>query len=86
MPLGARATVVGVEEPLIDILLDTTIVSGNTLGRRCSDFRGYHVKFESLLNLSDKPSHASKSTKSQFAGWQGSQQTPYDGTAPWLAG
>ena len=40
VPLGARATVVGVEEPLIDILLDTKIVLGNTLGRRCSDFRG----------------------------------------------
>ena len=31
VPLGARATVVCVEEPFIDIVLDSKIVSGNKL-------------------------------------------------------
>ena len=70
VPLGARATVVAVEEPSIDIVLDSKIVSGNTLGGRCSDFRGYRVKVEALLNLSDKPSRTANS-KPKGAGHAG---------------
>ena len=35
MPLGARATVVCVEEPFVDIVLDSKIVSGNKLVCLC---------------------------------------------------
>ena len=78
VPIAARGTVVAVEEPFLDIVLDTNIVSGNTLGGRCSDFRGYRVAFEAVLNLSDKPGRSSTTTAKQRegagVGWQGSQQ------------
>lgn len=49
VPLGARATVVAVEEPFVDVVLDSKIVSGNTLGGRCSDFRGMVIWLDCLV-------------------------------------
>jgi hypothetical protein len=85
VPLAARGTVVAVEEPFVDLVLDAKTVSGNTLGGRCSDFRGYRVKMEALLNLSDKPGRSSKKAPAP-AGWQASQQVKDVGRGAAFAG
>ncbi|KAF2801589.1 uncharacterized protein BDZ99DRAFT_219638 [Mytilinidion resinicola] len=58
VPIGQRGTVVGLTRTsrttLLDIVFDTTFMSGTTLGERCSPFRGSTVPMTSVLNLSEK--------------------------------
>ncbi|KAL7324031.1 exonuclease II Exo2 [Mucor circinelloides] len=52
VPFGNKGTVVGVKEKVIDVVFDTTFVSGTTLGGRCQDFRGSTLPYSYLINLS----------------------------------
>lgn len=58
VPIASRGTVVGITRTprtvLLDIVFDSTFISGTTLGERCSPFRGSTVPVTSVLNLSDK--------------------------------
>ena len=58
VPIASRGTVVGVTRTprtvLLDIVFDSTFISGTTLGERCSPFRGSTVPVTSVLNLTDK--------------------------------
>jgi 5'-3' exoribonuclease 1 len=58
VPIGQRGTVVGLTRTsrttLLDIVFDTTFMSGTSLGERCSPFRGSTVPMTSVLNLTDK--------------------------------
>jgi 5'-3' exoribonuclease 1 len=56
VPIASRGTVVGLTRTsralLLDVLFDTSFMSGTTLGGRCSPFRGQTVLASSVLNLS----------------------------------
>ncbi|KAF2455651.1 XRN 5'-3' exonuclease N-terminus-domain-containing protein [Lineolata rhizophorae] len=58
VPIGGRGTVVGMTRTarvtLLDVVFDTTFMSGTTLGDRCSPFRGSTVPATSVLNLTTK--------------------------------
>lgn len=58
VPIGQRGTVVGMTRTsrtiLLDVVFDTTFMSGTSLGERCSPFRGSTVPITSVLNLTDK--------------------------------
>lgn len=58
VPIGQRGTVVGVTRTsratLLDVVFDTTFMSGSSLGERCSPFRGSTVPSTSVLNLTNK--------------------------------
>jgi 5'-3' exoribonuclease 1 len=51
--IAMRGTVVGINTPTLDILFDSTIMSGSTLGGRCSEGRGGVVPKSSVLNLTN---------------------------------
>jgi 5'-3' exoribonuclease 1 len=48
-----RGTVVGINTLTLDVLFDSTIMSGSTLGGRCSEGRGGVVPKSSVLNLTN---------------------------------
>ncbi|KAI9890338.1 MAG: hypothetical protein M1814_004248 [Vezdaea aestivalis] len=56
VPIATRGTVVGVTRTarttLLDIVFDSSFMSGTSLGDRCSPFRGSTVPTTSVLNLS----------------------------------
>jgi len=58
VPIALRGTVVGITRTprtvLLDIVFDSTFISGTSLGERCSPFRGSTVPVTSVLNLTDK--------------------------------
>lgn len=58
VPIATRGTVVGItragSNKVLDILFDTTFMSGNTLDGRCPPFRGQTVPATSVLNLTDR--------------------------------
>lgn len=58
VPVGLSGTVVGMTRTsrttLLDIVLDSTFMSGSTLDGRCSPFRGATVPASSVLNLTDR--------------------------------
>ncbi|CAG8956046.1 hypothetical protein HYFRA_00008902 [Hymenoscyphus fraxineus] len=58
VPIATRGTVVGISRTprttLLDIVFDSTFMSGTTLGDRCSPFRGSTVPAASVLNLTNK--------------------------------
>jgi 5'-3' exoribonuclease 1 len=58
VPIASKGTVVGLtqtsREVWLDVVFDVSFMSGNTLGDRCSPFRGQTVPKWSILNLSDK--------------------------------
>eukprot|EP00960_Hanusia_phi_P053800 762462-Hanusia_phi.AAC.3 len=70
IPLGAKGTVVCVESPFVDVVFDRKVVSLNTLGGRCSEFRGYRMNEESVLCLSDRSRNKHK--LSSEASWKNS--------------
>lgn len=51
--IGMRGTVIGINISTIDVVFDATIMSGSTLGGRCSEGRGAIVPKSSVLNLSN---------------------------------
>jgi hypothetical protein len=53
VPLGAKGTVVGIDEDIIEVLFDIPLVGGTDLDGRCSVFRGKQCSFGGLLNLTD---------------------------------
>ncbi|CAG8484022.1 3337_t:CDS:10 [Funneliformis caledonium] len=52
VPIASKGTIVGIEKTNIDVVFDTTFMSGSTLSDRCSNYRGMTVPSNSLLNLS----------------------------------
>ncbi len=58
VPIATRGTVVGISRTatalLLDVLWDTSFMSGTTLGDRAPMFRGQTVASSSVLNTSDK--------------------------------
>ena len=58
VPIANKGTVVGLtrtaRDTLLDIIFDSTFMSGTTLNDRCSAFRGSTVTSSSVLNLSNK--------------------------------
>jgi 5'-3' exoribonuclease 1 len=58
VPIAARGTIVGISRTattkLLDVVFDTTFMSGTTLDERCPAFRGQTVPASSVLNLSNK--------------------------------
>ncbi|KAK8203560.1 exonuclease II Exo2 [Zalaria obscura] len=63
VPIASRGTVVGITRTarttLLDVVFDSTFMSGTSLGERCSPFRGSTVPSTSVLNLTDKQCIAS---------------------------
>ncbi|KAL1302970.1 hypothetical protein AAFC00_003287 [Neodothiora populina] len=96
VPIASRGTVVGITRTprtvLLDIVFDSTFMSGTTLGERCSPFRGSTVPVTSVLNLSDKQVIAQTRAGAQRApAHQQTQWTVSNGTkngygAPTAAG
>ncbi|KAK5120873.1 hypothetical protein LTR85_005940 [Meristemomyces frigidus] len=58
VPIAMRGTVVGLtrtaRQTLLDVVFDSTFMSGTTLNDRCSPFRGSTVPSDAVLNLSEK--------------------------------
>ena len=51
--IAMRGTVVGINTSTLDVLFDAPIMSGSTLGGRCSENRGSIVPKSSVLNLTN---------------------------------
>lgn len=58
VPVAMRGTVVGMtrttRKTLLDVVFDSTFMSGTTLNGRCSPFRGSTVPSDSVLNITDR--------------------------------
>lgn len=58
VPIGSAGTVIGKTRTarvmLLDVVFDTTFMSGTSLGDRCSPFRGSTVPATAVLNMTDK--------------------------------
>ncbi|KAK8162377.1 XRN 5'-3' exonuclease N-terminus-domain-containing protein [Phyllosticta citrichinensis] len=58
VPIGQRGTVIGMTRTarttLLDVVFDTTFMSGTSLGDRCTPFRGSTVPNTAVLNLSER--------------------------------
>jgi 5'-3' exoribonuclease 1 len=72
VPLAMKGVVVGLGVRDIDVVWDVPFMGGETLGGRCSNYRGSTVPFSSCLNL----------TNPQFAVGAKSQPAPVGGAAP----
>lgn len=86
VPIASRGTVVGVTRTprtvLLDILFDSSFLSGTTLGERCSPFRGSTVPVTSVLNLTDKQVIAqSRAGKERTPAHQSTPLTVNNGTS-----
>ncbi|KIJ09179.1 hypothetical protein PAXINDRAFT_48683, partial [Paxillus involutus ATCC 200175] len=64
VPLSIKGVVIGINTKTIDVIWDIPLVSGVTLGDRCSQHRGFSVQFNSCLNLSNPQFIASTHPKS----------------------
>ncbi|KIJ10774.1 hypothetical protein PAXINDRAFT_119322 [Paxillus involutus ATCC 200175] len=64
VPLSIKGVVIGINSKTIDVIWDVPIMSGGTLGDRCSQHRGSSVQFNSCLNLSNPQFIASTHPKS----------------------
>lgn len=53
VPLGARGIAVSVLGGAVEVVFNTTFMTGTTLQGRCSPFRGTTVKSTEILNLSN---------------------------------
>ncbi|KZV63884.1 hypothetical protein PENSPDRAFT_589169 [Peniophora sp. CONT] len=53
VPLSAKGVVIGLNNKSMDVVWDSTFLSGSTLNGRCSQYRGSTVDFNSCLNLSN---------------------------------
>lgn len=58
VPIAMRGTVVGMtrtpRNTLLDVVFDSTFMSGTTLNDRCSPFRGSTVPSDAVLNLTER--------------------------------
>ncbi|CAK7270581.1 exonuclease II Exo2 [Sporothrix epigloea] len=67
VPIALRGTVVGISRTattqLLDVVFDSTFMSGTTLGERCPPFRGQMVAASSVLNLSNRQAVAGSRAK-----------------------
>ncbi len=61
VPIAVRGTVIGVSRTattkLLDVVFDTTFMSGTTLGERCPPFRGQTVPASSVPEPQQPPGH-----------------------------
>ena len=77
VPIAQRGTVVGLTRTsritYLDVVFDTSFMSGTTLDDRCSPFRGSTVPVTSVLNITDKQRIA----LSKAASEQRQQSAPY---------
>ncbi|KAL4065011.1 exoribonuclease 1 [Scleroderma yunnanense] len=64
VPLAAKGVVVGINAKTMDVAWDVPFMSGETLGDRCSHYRGSIVPFTSCLNLTNPQFVASTHPKS----------------------
>ncbi|EDR05444.1 uncharacterized protein LACBIDRAFT_303162 [Laccaria bicolor S238N-H82] len=53
VPLSVKGVVIGLNSKTIEVVWDVPIMSGITLGDRCSKCRGSTVEFNTCLNLSN---------------------------------
>lgn len=61
VPFGTRATVVGFQDTLAEVVLDSSVLGASTLGGRCSMMRGASLPMTYFLNLSPKDGKAKSS-------------------------
>ncbi|KAJ1550796.1 hypothetical protein HK096_004972, partial [Nowakowskiella sp. JEL0078] len=54
VPLGARGTVVGLEENLVNVVFDEPFLGGFNLDGRCSELKGMTLPKQALLNLTNQ--------------------------------
>lgn len=54
VPIAAKGTVVGVGRGSVDVVFDESFMSGNSLGERCSPYRGMSVPLYTVLNLTQQ--------------------------------
>jgi 5'-3' exoribonuclease 1 len=82
VPIATRGTVVGLTRTprtlLLDVVFDSSFMSGTTLGGRCSPFRGQTVQAISVLNIS----YRQLITSSRAANDQQASQAPLPLTVP----
>jgi len=83
VPIAAKGTVVGIERHNIDVVFDTSFMSGSTLGDRCSQYRGMTVPGSALLNLTNPQylggqhsNRANNAQRPQSNGYHGSNWQP----------
>ncbi|KAG6144492.1 hypothetical protein E4U28_001986 [Claviceps purpurea] len=93
VPLATSGTVAGISRTatalLLDVVWDTTFMSGSTLGDRAPAFRGQTVAASSVLNITDRQvvsassrSQQKRVTSTPIAGWNGAPGVPqYKDTA-----
>ncbi|KAF8975312.1 exonuclease II [Cyathus striatus] len=53
VPLSVKGVVVGLYAKTMDVIWDVPLMSGSTLGDRCSQYRGSTVEFTACLNLTN---------------------------------
>jgi 5'-3' exoribonuclease 1 len=78
VPVAMRGTVVGMtrttRNTLLDIVFDSTFMSGTSLNDRCSPFRGSTVPSNAVLNITDKQVAATSEAQKARAPKQSFQQ------------
>ncbi|KAI8388238.1 exoribonuclease 1 [Radiomyces spectabilis] len=52
VPFAAKGTVVGVQEKVVDVVMDTPFMAGKDLDGRCSGYRGISLPYANVINLS----------------------------------
>ena len=82
VPIGSAGTVIGKTRTarvmLLDVVFDTTFISGTSLGDRCSPFRGSTVPATAVLNMTDRQVVSYSSAAAAKAAAQRPQQTSYN--------
>ncbi|CAG8541099.1 11047_t:CDS:10, partial [Ambispora leptoticha] len=66
VPIAAKGTIVGIERHNIDVVCDSSFMSGSTLGDRCSPYRGMTVPGSALLNLTS-PQYQEKNNRANHS-------------------
>ncbi|KAK2591354.1 exonuclease II Exo2 [Conoideocrella luteorostrata] len=93
VPIATRGTVAGISRTatalLLDVVWDTSFMSGTTLGERAPMFRGQTVASSSVLNTTDKQvisasskSQQKRATSTMTTGFYGSVGVPQFKDAP----
>lgn len=90
VPLGMKGVVVGISSKDIDIIWDRPFMGGETLGGRCSEYRGSIAPFSTCLNLTRPqfavdPSAAAAQGQGQGQGVNKGQFNPQFGPRPNVA-
>ena len=84
VPLGMKGVVVGISSKDIDIIWDRPFMGGETLGGRCSEYRGSIAPFSTCLNLT-RPQFAVDPSAVQGQATNKGQFNPQFGPRPNVA-